>query len=141
METQAIQNPGIQEGNLVGKDTRSDGEKLRDLYLENQDQEKVQDYTKKAQDFLDVAVEDIEKSIKKGNPPITVISSLESKAGIIAPNKQLEELFASFLFNLVAKREAKKRGMEINFQPSMKQVAPDQQPILELIMTCTFSIN
>ena len=59
METQAIQNPDIQECNLVGKDTRSDGEKLRDLYLENQDQEKVQDYTKKAQDFLDVAVEDI----------------------------------------------------------------------------------
>lgn len=129
------------ECNLTARDTRLDGEKLRDLYIENQDQEKVQDYTKKAQDFLNVAVDDIEKSIKKGDPPITIISSLESKAGIIAPNKQLETLFSSFLFNLIAKREAKKRAMEINFQPSMKQVAPDQQPILELIMTCTFSVN
>ena len=119
----------------------SEGERLRNLYIENQDKEKVQDYTKKAQDFLNVAIDDIEKSIKKGDTPITAISSLESKAGIIAPNKQLENLFSSFLFNLIAKREAKKRGMEINFQPSMKQVAPDQQPILELIMTCTFSIN
>lgn len=119
----------------------SEGERLRNLYIENQDKEKVQDYTKKAQDFLNVAIDDIEKSIKKGDTPITAISSLESKAGIIAPNKQLENLFSSFLFNLIAKREAKKRGMEINFQPSMKQVAPDQQPILELIMTCTFSVN
>lgn len=126
---------------ITADDKRSDGERLRDLYIENQDQEKVQDYTKKAQDFLDVAVPDIEKSIKKGDPPITMISSLESKAGIIAPNKQLENLFSSFLFNLIAKREAKRRGLEINFQPSMKQIAPDQQPILELIMTCTFSIN
>lgn len=128
-------------GTITASDKRSDGERLRDLYIENQDQEKVHDYTKKAQDFLNVAVDDIEKSIKKGDPPITMISSLESKAGIIAPNKQLENLFSSFLFNLIAKREAKNRGMEINFQPSMKQVAPDQQPILELIMTCTFSIN
>ena len=127
--------------NLIAKDMRLDGERLRDLYIENQDKEKVQDYTKKAQDFLNVAIDDIEKLIKKGDTPITVISSLESKAGIIAPNKQLENLFSSFLFNLIAKREAKKRGMEINFQPSMKQVAPDQQPILELIMTCTFSVN
>lgn len=127
--------------NLIAKDMRLDGERLRDLYIENQDKEKVQDYTKKAQDFLNVAIDDIEKSIKKGDTPITAISSLESKAGIIAPNKQLENLFSSFLFNLIAKREAKKRGMEINFQPSMKQVAPDQQPILELIMTCTFSVN
>ena len=131
----------INEGNLIAKDTRLDGERLRDLYIENQDKEKVQDYTKKAQDFLNIAIDDIEKSIKKGDTPITVISSLESKAGIIAPNKQLENLFSSFLFNLIAKREANKRGMEINFQPSMKQVAPDQQPILELIMTCTFSVN
>ena len=127
--------------NLIAKDMRLDGERLRDLYIENQDKEIVQDYTKKAQDFLNVAIDDIEKLIKKGDTPITVISSLESKAGIIAPNKQLENLFSSFLFNLIAKREAKKRGMEINFQPSMKQVAPDQQPILELIMTCTFSVN
>lgn len=131
----------INECNLIAKDTRLDGERLRDLYIENQDKEKVQDYTKKAQDFLNVAIDDIEKSIKKGDTPITAISSLESKAGIIAPNKQLENLFSSFLFNLIAKREAKKRGMEINFQPSMKQVAPDQQPILELTMICTFSIN
>ena len=131
----------MNECNLIAKDTRLDGERLRDLYIENQDKEKVQDYTKKAQDFLNVAIDDIEKLIKKGDTPITVISSLESKAGIIAPNKQLENLFSSFLFNLIAKREAKKRGMEINFQPSMKQVAPDQQPILELIMTCTFSVN
>lgn len=131
----------MNECNFIAKDTRLDGERLRDLYIENQDKEKVQDYTKKAQDFLNVAIDDIEKSIKKGDTPITVISSLESKAGIIAPNKQLENLFSSFLFNLIAKREAKKRGMEINFQPSMKQVAPDQQPILELIMTCTFSVN
>jgi len=125
----------------TARDISSEGERLRNLYIENQDKEKVQDYTKKAQDFLNVAIDDIEKSIKKGDTPITAISSLESKAGIIAPNKQLENLFSSFLFNLIAKREAKKRGMEINFQPSMKQVAPDQQPILELIMTCTFSIN
>ena len=131
----------MNECNFIAKDTRLDGERLRDLYIENQDKEKVQDYTKKAQDFLNVAIDDIEKSIKKGDTPITAISSLESKAGIIAPNKQLENLFSSFLFNLIAKREAKKRGMEINFQPSMKQVAPDQQPILELIMTCTFSVN
>lgn len=131
----------MNECNFIAKDTRLDGERLRDLYIENQDKEKVQDYTKKAQDFLNVAIDDIEKSIKKGDTPITMISSLESKAGIIAPNKQLENLFSSFLFNLIAKREAKKRGMEINFQPSMKQVAPDQQPILELIMTCTFSVN
>lgn len=131
----------MNECNLTAKDTRLDGERLRDLYIENQDKEKVKDYTKKAQDFLNVAIDDIEKLIKKGDTPITVISSLESKAGIIAPNKQLENLFSSFLFNLIAKREAKKRGMEINFQPSMKQVAPDQQPILELIMTCTFSVN
>lgn len=131
----------MNECNFIAKDTRLDGERLRDLYIENQDKEKVQDYTKKAQDFLNVAIDDIEKLIKKGDTPITVISSLESKAGIIAPNKQLENLFSSFLFNLIAKREAKKRGMEINFQPSMKQVAPDQQPILELIMTCTFSVN
>ena len=131
----------INECNLIAKDTRLDGERLRDLYIENQDKEKVQDYTKKAQDFLNVAIDDIEKSIKKGDTPITAISSLESKAGIIAPNKQLENLFSSFLFNLLAKREAKKRGMEINFQPSMKQVAPDQQPILELTMICTFSVN
>lgn len=125
----------------TARDISSEGERLRNLYIENQDKEKVQDYTKKAQDFLNVAIDDIEKSIKKGDTPITAISSLESKAGIIAPNKQLENLFSSFLFNLIAKREAKKRGMEINFQPSMKQVAPDQQPILELIMTCTFSVN
>lgn len=131
----------MNECNFIAKDMRLDGERLRDLYIENQDKEKVQDYTKKAQDFLNVAIDDIEKSIKKGDTPITAISSLESKAGIIAPNKQLENLFSSFLFNLIAKREAKKRGMEINFQPSMKQVAPDQQPILELIMTCTFSVN
>lgn len=131
----------MNECNFIAKDTRLDGERLRDLYIENQDKEKVQDYTKKAQDFLNVAIDDIEKSIKKGDAPITAISSLESKAGIIAPNKQLENLFSSFLFNLIAKREAKKRGMEINFQPSMKQVTPDQQPILELIMTCTFSVN
>lgn len=131
----------INECNLIARDTRLDGERLRDLYIENQDKEKVQDYTKKAQDFLNVAIDDIEKSIKKGDTPITAISSLESKAGIIAPNKQLENLFSSFLFNLIAKREAKKRGMEINFQPSMKPVAPDQQPILELTMICTFSVN
>lgn len=136
------QNNYTADENIIStRDISSEGERLRDLYIENQDKEKVQDYTKKAQDFLNVAIDDIEKSIKKGDTPITVISSLESKAGIIAPNKQLENLFSSFLFNLIAKREAKKRGMEINFQPSMKQVAPDQQPILELTMICTFSIN
>lgn len=136
------QNNYAADENIIStRDISSEGERLRDLYIENQDKEKVQDYTKKAQDFLNVAIDDIEKSIKKGDTPITAISSLESKAGIIAPNKQLENLFSSFLFNLIAKREAKKRGMEINFQPSMKPVAPDQQPILELTMICTFSVN
>lgn len=117
-----------------------DGERLYELYMSKQDTLEVAEMKRKASKFIDVACEEIEKNINAGKEPVSMVSTLESKAGIIAPNKQLEALFSSFLFTLIVKKEAKKRRLMVDIQPSVKQVSPDSQPIMELILVCTFDI-
>lgn len=117
-----------------------DGERLCELFMNKQDTLEVAEMKGKASKFLDAACEEIEKNINAGKEPISIVSTIESKAGIIAPNKQLESLFTSFLFTTIMKKEAKKRKLMVDFQPSVKQVSADSQPIMELILVCTFDI-
>lgn len=117
-----------------------DGERLYELYMSKQDTLEVAEMKRKASKFIDAACDEIEKNINAGKEPVSMVSTLESKAGIIAPNKQLEALFSSFLFTLIVKKEAKKRRLMVDIQPSVKQVSPDSQPIMELILVCTFDI-
>lgn len=117
-----------------------DGERLCELFMSKQDTLEVAEMKEKASKFLDAACEEIKKNINAGKEPISIVSTIESKAGIIAPNKQLESLFTSFLFTTIMKKEAKKRKLVVDFQPSVKQVSADSQPIMELILVCTFDI-
>ena len=52
---------------FINTTDKSDGKYLRDLYMESQDNHKLDKYRKKAQEMLDELKIEIEENIKKGN--------------------------------------------------------------------------
>ena len=118
---------------------KTQGQKLREAFMESIDATTLLDYKKKASDILDELVKQCEQNISKGKPPIATKDTVQSTTGIIAPNKELEDLFQDFKFATIMGDMAKERDLKIDFQA--RPMGIDQkthQPVMGLVLVCTF---
>lgn len=117
----------------------TDGEYLRDKFIKNIDNDTFLYYKKKANEILDNLVNIINSNIDSGKPPIAQKDTIQSSAGIIAPNKELEDLFNDFKFSTILGDIAKERDLKIDFQARPIGIdKKNNQPVLGIVLICTF---
>lgn len=117
----------------------SDGEYLRRKYMSTIEPDVYLDYRKKASDILDQLVSQINANIDQGKPPIAQKDTMQSSSGLIAPNKELDALFADFKFSTILGDMAIERDLKIDFQA--RPIGIDKntnQPVLGMVLICTF---
>lgn len=124
---------------FINTTDKSDGKYLRDLYMESQDNHKLDKYRKKAQEMLDELKIEIEENIKKGKPPIGEKNTSQTKSGIIAQNTETEDLFQDYLFTTILADVAEEQDLKIDMQ--MRPMGIDsktRQPVMAIVLICTF---
>lgn len=127
------------ETNNVIDFSKKDGDYFRKKYLEKQDPIKVAEYKKKANDLINELSKDLEKLIDEGKQPIATKSTMVSKNGIFAPDRELETLFKDFLFSTILSDIADERKFRI--EGTGQPIGIDKntnQPVISLVITLTF---
>lgn len=118
---------------------RSSGSTLKAKYLETQDKEKIDKYTKEATKLLDEFEKDLDSLIEKGKAPVATRNPSQSTSGILVNNSELESMLKDFLFNVILGEEADKRDLKIDFQATpIGMDAKTHQPVLGIVIACTF---
>lgn len=118
---------------------RSSGSTLKAKYLETQDKEKIDKYTKEATKLLDEFEKDLDSLIEKGKAPVATRNPSQSTGGILVNNSELESMLKDFLFNVILGEEADKRDLKIDFQATpIGMDAKTHQPVLGIVIACTF---
>ena len=119
--------------------TKKNGDYFRQKYLEKQDPLKIAEYKKRANDYINELTKELDKLINDGKTPIATKSTMVSKNGIFAPDREMENLFKDFLFSTILSDIADERSFRV--EATGQPIGIDKntnQPVISLVMTLTF---